>query len=448
VIFQTMSECWWGWTCVRAGDLRSRINRGQKYMEANDEAKAERLIRVGQIDLQVDEAEDILQALHIGEADAFVVAGSEGDRVYTLRSADHGYRVLVETMNEGAVILTADGVIVYCNTSLAEMLRTPLREIIGKNIRTFIVDDDLAGYQQVTDLALMRAAKREITIKAEDGTPVPSYFSLGPLMLDGVRAICGVVTDLSEQKRAQELAVSEQLERAARAQAEAANRIKDEFLATLSHELRNPINAILGWARMLAGEQQSDKEFRDHAVEVIARNARMQAQIIEDMMDVSRIIAGKFELNVDAVDLAKAAQAAIDTVRPAADDKGVHLNVSLEQSLVVSGDATRLQQVFLNLLTNSIKFTPAGGQVRVTLERTDSTARITVADTGKGIDADFLPHIFERFRQDDLTFSRKHTGLGLGLAIVHRVVQLHGGEIKAYSEGREKGSTFIVTLPI
>ncbi|HWX42327.1 MAG TPA: histidine kinase dimerization/phospho-acceptor domain-containing protein, partial [Blastocatellia bacterium] len=309
-------------------------------MEANDEAKAERLIRVGQIDLQVDEAEDILQALHIGEADAFVVAGSEGDRVYTLRSADHGYRVLVETMNEGAVILTADGVIVYCNTSLAEMLRTPLREIIGKNIRTFIVDDDLAGYQQVTDLALMRAAKREITIKAEDGTPVPSYFSLGPLMLDGVRAICGVVTDLSEQKRAQELAVSEQLERAARAQAEAANRIKDEFLATLSHELRNPINAILGWARMLAGEQQSDKEFRDHAVEVIARNARMQAQIIEDMMDVSRIIAGKFELNVDAVDLAKAAQAAVDTVRPAADDKGVHLNVSLEQSLVVSGDAT------------------------------------------------------------------------------------------------------------
>ena len=448
MIFQTMSECWWGWTCVRAGNLRSRINRGQKCMEANDEAKAERLIRVGQIDLQVDEAEDILQALHIGEADAFVVAGSEGDRVYTLRSADHGYRVLVETMNEGAVILTADGVIVYCNTSLAEMLRTPLREIIGKNIRTFIVDDDLAGYQQVTDLALMRAAKREITIKAEDGTPVPSYFSLGPLMLDGVRAICGVVTDLSEQKRAQELAVSEQLERAARAQAEAANRIKDEFLATLSHELRNPINAILGWARMLAGEQQSDKEFRDHAVEVIARNARMQAQIIEDMMDVSRIIAGKFELNVDAVDLAKAAQAAVDTVRPAADDKGVHLNVSLEQSLVVSGDATRLQQVFLNLLTNSIKFTPAGGQVRVTLQRTDSTARITVADTGKGIDADFLPHIFERFRQDDLTFSRKHTGLGLGLAIVHRVVQLHGGEIKAYSEGREKGSTFIVTLPI
>jgi signal transduction histidine kinase len=242
--------------------------------------------------------------------------------------------------------------------------------------------------------------------------------------------------------------VSEQLERAARAQAEASNRIKDEFLATLSHELRNPINAILGWARMLAGEQQSDKEFHDHAVEVIARNARMQAQIIEDMMDVSRIIAGKFELNVDAVDLAKAAQAAVDTVRPAADDKGVQLNVSLEQSLVVSGDATRLQQVFLNLLTNSIKFTPAGGQVRVTLQRTDSTARITVADTGKGIDADFLPHIFERFRQDDLTFSRKHTGLGLGLAIVHRVVQLHGGEIKAYSEGREKGSTFIVTLPI
>lgn len=230
--------------------------------------------------------------------------------------------------------------------------------------------------------------------------------------------------------------------------AQEANRVKDEFLATLSHELRTPLSAILGWTRILR-TQQVDEAASARGLETIERNTRLQAQLIEDLLDVSRIITGKLRLELQPVDLPAAVEAAIDTVRPAADAKELRLETTIDQTVgFVSGDPDRLQQVVWNLLSNAIKFTPRGGRLAVRVERSRSDAVITVTDTGKGIPASFLPHIFERFRQADSSSTRTHGGLGLGLAIVRHLVELHRGHIRAESDGEGKGSSFVVHLPL
>jgi signal transduction histidine kinase/CheY-like chemotaxis protein len=237
-------------------------------------------------------------------------------------------------------------------------------------------------------------------------------------------------------------------ERLARAEAESACRLKDEFLATVSHELRTPLNAIMGWSHMLrAGGLDEANAAR--AIETIARNAQAQAQLIEDILDVSRVITGKLHLDIAPVDVASVINTAIDSVQLAADAKGVRLKVVLDRSArLVAGDAARLRQVIWNLVSNAIKFTPASGRVTVRLERAGADARLTVSDTGCGISAEFLPFIFDRFRQADGTSTRRHGGLGLGLAIVRHLVELHGGTVAAASDGEGLGATFSVTLPL
>jgi signal transduction histidine kinase len=233
------------------------------------------------------------------------------------------------------------------------------------------------------------------------------------------------------------------------AQAQEANRLKDEFLATLSHELRTPLNAIVGWVHLLrAGRLGADTTA--HALEVIARNAEAQSQLIADMLDVSRIVSGRLRLDVSAVDLVHVVSAALDTVRPAADAKGVRLESVLEagEAVTVAGDPGRLQQVVWNLLSNAIKFTGEGGTVSVHLELTAADARLTVTDSGVGIRPDFLPHVFELFRQADSSSTRAHGGLGLGLAIVRHLVELHGGTVQAWSAGTGQGARFTVELPL
>jgi PAS domain S-box-containing protein len=234
----------------------------------------------------------------------------------------------------------------------------------------------------------------------------------------------------------------------ARASAEEASRLKDEFLANVSHELRTPLNAILGWATMLTN-RPFDQESAAHALEVIGRNARAQAQIIEDLLDVSRIITGKLRLDVRPLDPASFIEAAIESVRPAAEAKGVRLQKVLDTGVnSVSGDPARLQQVVWNLLSNAIKFTPRGGRVQVRLERVASQIEIAVSDSGEGISPEFLPYVFDRFRQAGSSSTRTHGGLGLGLAIVRHLVEMHGGTVRAASEGRGKGATFTVKLPL
>jgi signal transduction histidine kinase/ActR/RegA family two-component response regulator len=231
--------------------------------------------------------------------------------------------------------------------------------------------------------------------------------------------------------------------------AEQANHLKDEFLATVSHELRTPLNAVLGWARMLGSEQLPPARAA-HAIATIERNASALAHLIDDLLDVSRIVAGTLRLAPQPVDLVAVAQAALDGVRPVAAAKNVHLAFSPDSGALepVSGDASRLQQVIGNLLANAIKFTPEGGRVDVFAERSNDHMTIRIVDTGQGITPDFLPHVFERFRQADDATTRRHTGLGLGLAIVRQLVELHGGTVQAASDGVGRGATFTVRLPI
>ena len=236
-------------------------------------------------------------------------------------------------------------------------------------------------------------------------------------------------------------------EKLARNDAERANRLKDEFLATVSHELRNPLNAILGWSHMLRLGKLTPSH-AERAVETIYRNAKSQAQLVADLLDVSRIISGKLRLDVRAVDLLYIVNAAIDSIRPAAEAKNIRLQTMLDPAAgPISGDADRLQQVVWNLLTNAVKFTPNDGRIQVKVQRVDSHVEIVVRDSGVGISKEFLPYVFDRFRQADASSTRVHGGLGLGLSIVHQLVDLHGGAVSVQSEGEGKGATFTVTLP-
>ncbi|MEH2024486.1 PAS domain-containing hybrid sensor histidine kinase/response regulator [Nostoc sp.] len=231
-------------------------------------------------------------------------------------------------------------------------------------------------------------------------------------------------------------------------QAQEANRIKEEFLAIVSHELRTPLNSMLGWVQVIR-TRKWDEATTSKALETIERNAKLQRKLIEDILDISRIVQGQIRLNIRKVDLVPIIQAVIEAVHPTSEIKGIQVESNLDSSVgQVMGDAERLQQVFWNLLSNAVKFTPSGGRVEVHLEQVNSNAQITVSDTGKGISADFLPYIFERFRQADSTTTRADNGLGLGLAIVHHLVEMHSGTVYAVSEGEEKGATFTVLLPL
>jgi signal transduction histidine kinase len=236
--------------------------------------------------------------------------------------------------------------------------------------------------------------------------------------------------------------------RAARDEAERANRLKDEFLATLSHELRTPLNAILGWVSMLqTGQAPIDR--LQHALGVIRRNADLQAQIVADVLDMSRIITGRMQLAIEPLDLAAIIASAVETVRPAADAKELTIEIDVDEGMPqIHGDGARLQQILWNLLSNAVKFTPPGGRIAVNARRGTMGVLLAVADTGAGLDADFLPYAFDRFRQGDQSFTRTQGGLGLGLAIVKHLVELHGGQVTAYSEGPNTGATFVVELPV
>jgi PAS domain S-box-containing protein len=230
-------------------------------------------------------------------------------------------------------------------------------------------------------------------------------------------------------------------------EAQNANRMKDEFLATLSHELRTPLNAIVGWTQLLRVGALDEVEAQ-RAIETIDRNARVQAQLIEDILDVSRIISGKLQLEMGPVDLAPVVLAAVDAIRPGAEAKQIMIDKDVASSVVVTGDPDRLQQIFWNLLSNATKFTPRGGRLQVKMARANGQAEVAVIDTGAGIEPEFMPHVFERFRQADASSTRAHRGLGLGLAIVRHLTELHGGTVQATSAGRNQGATFTVTLPL
>ncbi|MEH2352770.1 sensor histidine kinase [Nostoc sp.] len=340
-----------------------------------------------------------------------------------------------------------------CNNVMAQMYGcSRAEEIIGVRLGDFLVASDPHNIAYLRNFIrfnyrLIDAESHEIDKQGNS-----KYFlnNLVGIVENGflVRA-WGTQRDITEHKQAEQ--EREQLlkrEQAARADAETANRMKDEFLATLSHELRTPLNAILGWTQLLR-TRKFDQATTGRALETIERNARSLTQLIEDVLDVSRIIRGTLHLSTDRVELVPLVEAAIDTVYPAAQAKEISIKCRFDPKVeVVVGDANRLQQVVWNLLSNAVKFTPKGGRVDVQLECIESCVQIRVSDTGGGIAAEFLPHVFERFRQADSSSTRSHGGLGLGLAIVRHLVELHGGTVAAESPGIGQGATFVVSLPM
>jgi signal transduction histidine kinase/ActR/RegA family two-component response regulator len=279
---------------------------------------------------------------------------------------------------------------------------------------------------------------------------MPQSGRIAPVTDAGV--LVGTVTILEDvsDRIATESALRKQIEaqQVARAMAENALRAKDDFLSTLSHEIRTPLNAVLGWARILIARDDIDRDLIDRALHVIERNASAQARMIDDMLDMARIAAGKLRLDMAPVDVVKVVLAAVDVVTPTAHAKQITLRTNLDAKMPnVLGDQDRLQQVIWNLLSNALKFTDQGGAIDVRLTLHGRFARIVVSDTGHGINPDFLPHVFERFRQADASSARRHGGLGVGLALVHDVIQLHGGSVHAESDGEGKGSTFTIDLP-
>jgi len=368
--------------------------------------------------------------------------------------ARHRLAAIVESSEDAIVGKDLNGIVTSWNASAERIFGFSADEIVGLPIQTIIPAERLA--EEETVLARIRRGESvrhfETIRRRKDGTLVPVSITVSPIR-DESGTIIGaskIARDISERAR-HEGVRDELLARAeqARADAERANRVKDEFLATLSHELRSPLNAISGWSQLAAAQLNDvSNPIVRRALDVIASNVTLQLRLINDLLDVSSILNGKLALRTDTVDIAAVVGAVVDGVRPEAAAKGVHVQLRLNAGRPhVTGDAARLQQVVWNLLSNALKFTPPDGRITVTLGRSAAGLRITVQDTGEGIPAEFLPHVFDRFRQADSKTTRRHGGLGLGLAVVNHLVQAHGGRITAESPGQGHGATFTVELP-
>ena len=437
---------------------------------------------------RLEELEETLRAIRSGEVDALVVETAGADQVFTLKSADQTYRLMVEEMQKGAATLSDDGIVLYCNPFLAALLDVPVEAVLGAPLSGFLDAQTAVSLSGLLRAAGSGVSRGEVSFRTGGGS-VPTHVSLTLLPLEGAPVFCMIVTDLTERKRREEERAqlerervargaaeeanriaqeeierrkrveeslrqaekqrSELLEReqVARTEAEQANRLKDEFLATLSHELRSPLNAIVSWAHILC-EPGLDPATASRAVQAIDRNARAQAQLVADLLDVSRIITGKFHMSLGPVRLSDLIESAADIVGPAARARDIVLELAIDPAIgPVLGDASRLQQVIWNLLSNAMKFAPAGGRVQVRLEDAGSCIELSVTDDGPGIDPAFLPYVFDRFRQADSSSTRRHGGLGLGLAIVRHLVDLHGGTVEARNREDRPGAMLIVRLP-
>ncbi len=372
-----------------------------------------------------------------------------------LRVSEERFRLLLENVKDyGILFLDTEGYVTRWSLGAERILGYQEAEVLGQSASMIFTPEDLKQGidKQELDIAVREGrAEDERWHIRKDGTWFWASGIVTPLKdeMGQLRGFSKILRDFTERKQAEDerhqLLVREQ---EARTAAEAANRLKDEFLATLSHELRSPLNAMLGWTRLL-NSRKFDEATTVRALQTIERSAKSQSQLVEDLLDVSRIIQGKLRLNTRPVELVSVIEAAIETVRPAAEAKEIVLQSVLDSATgPVIGDFDRLQQVVWNLVSNAIKFTPKGGQVQVRLERVNSHVEITVTDTGKGIDPEFVPYVFERFRQADSSSTRVYSGLGLGLAIVRHLVELHGGTVRAHSEGEGKGATFTVKLPL
>ncbi|MEN9565846.1 MAG: hypothetical protein RLZZ69_1042, partial [Cyanobacteriota bacterium] len=367
--------------------------------------------------------------------------------------SEERYRCLIESIPQLVWTATEEGTILDVNQRWLDFTGCSLEQIQTLGWQTVVHPEDAPHLNQQWALAIQSNNayyQAEGRMRRSDGTYRWHLHQARAQTNDRGQIVkwFGTATDIEAQKQLEiERDRVLEWETTARGEAERANRIKDEFLAIVSHELRSPLNPILGWSQLLQ-TQNFDQSRMAQGLEIIERNAKLQSQLIDDLLDVAKILRGKLSLNATPLNLALVIQSALEAVKTTAAAKSVCLNQVLPNIGQISGDFTRLQQIIWNLLSNAIKFTPAGGQVDICLEQIDNLAQITVSDTGKGINSDFLPHIFEYFRQEDPSITRNHGGLGLGLAIVYHLVEAHGGTISAESDGEGLGATFTVRLPL
>ncbi|HUE82150.1 MAG TPA: PAS domain S-box protein [Pyrinomonadaceae bacterium] len=369
--------------------------------------------------------------------------------------AQQGLTLLIENSPLAVIEWDSDFRVSRWSESAERLFGWKAEEVLGKHVSDwrFVVAEDLTAVEQVGQRQREGSERQGVLYnrnysKAGSVLHCEWYNSVLTAESGELVSILSLVLDVTARKLAEEqLATLLSSERAARREAEEADRLKDEFLATLSHELRTPLTAVLGWASLMRSGDFPEADFH-RALEIIERNARSQARLIDDLLDVSRVITGNLRLETSHVNLSGVIEAARDVVRPATDAKGIRLTLDFDPSTPpVNGDPNRLRQVVWNLLLNAIKFTPRGGSVTVKLEPVELQARLTVSDTGEGISPDFLPYVFDRFRQAEASVSRRQGGLGLGLAVVRHLVELHGGSVGVQSEGKGKGAVFTIDLP-
>lgn len=403
-----------------------------------------------------DDEEQLLRSVALQNAHTIHLARRRAEEA--LRKQSDWLRVTLSSIGDAVISTDVEGRVTFMNR-VAESLTgwaqaealgrslTDIFQILNEESRQPVENPTLRALSSVTIVGL---ANHTILI-AKDGTEWPIDDTAAPIRSEQGEVLGAVLVfrDISERKR-MELERERLLAtaRAAQKEAEVANRLKDEFLATASHELRTPLTAVVGWSRMLR-TGKLDAENSARALEAIERNATLQTKLIDDLLDVSRIITGKLILDRRAIEMAHVVGDAVNTIRPAADAKNITIVTSFDAKAgPVLGDANRLQQVVWNLLSNAVKFTPKNGSIEVGLQRVNSEVEISVCDSGEGISREFLPYVFDRFRQGDGKTTRLHSGLGLGLAIVRQLVELHGGTVSAHSDGPGLGATFRLRLPV
>jgi PAS domain S-box-containing protein len=407
---------------------------------------------------EVREVADALLAVYAAREKQLEAATSNRVRDVLLAAQERseiGARQLaaiVDSTDDAIVSKTLEGVITSWNRGAERMFGWAADEAVGRHISLIIPEDRWAEEEDV--LARIRRGESvdhyETVRVTKDGWPLNISLTVSPLR-DAAGRIVGaskIARDVTERRRLEDererLLLSEQQ---ARVEAEASNRAKDQLLATVSHELRTPLNAIIGWARLLQSGAL-DETTRSHAVEVILTSGSTQAQLVEDLLDLSRIVTGRMRLTMQECEVTTVVEEALDAVRPAAHAKGIALVTAFAPDVgPILGAPDRLRQVIWNLVMNAVKFTPAGGRVDVAVGRSNEHVEIVVADNGVGISAAVLPQVFESFRQEDSSTTRAHGGLGIGLALVKQIVELHGGSVRAQSAGKGKGATFTVTIP-
>ncbi len=364
------------------------------------------------------------------------------------RQRELEFRAIFERALNGIALVSRELAFVDVNPAMCDILQAPREAIVSRSLMDFALperrDEAVEIFQRLESDGTWRGV---FPLRAKSGATVFLDWNLSQHSAPDrwLAVVSDISARLAIEREREELLISE---RAARTDAERANRLKDDFLATLSHELRTPLNAIVGWAQLLKLGQLDSTESQN-AVEAIDRNAKAQAQMIADLLDVARISSGKIRLDVQPVDPTAVVEAALEAVMPAIEAKDIRLTKAIDsQATPVNGDPGRLQQVVWNLVSNAVKFTPRGGSIEITLERSDSLIALSVTDNGQGISDELLPKIFDRFSQGDASTTRNEGGLGLGLAIAKQIVELHGGTIDVESPGKGKGATFRVFLPL